>query len=177
MCKAAMVFFLFLFFFFFLRFIMYTEFCLRVCLQARRDNRSHYRCFWATMWLLGIELRISGRADSALNLSHLFSPCNGVLGTISTLLPASQSYGTLRFHLDVQSLLAKQACLLLQKDFILPSIISLIFHSLQLLVPLRSVWVAWLPYYLGTTLSMSSSIMLCPVQISCSPTLYLASEL
>jgi hypothetical protein len=28
---------------------------------------SHYGWFWATMWLLGIELRISGRAVSALN--------------------------------------------------------------------------------------------------------------
>jgi hypothetical protein len=29
---------------------------------------SHYRWLWATMWLLGIELRTSGRTDSALNL-------------------------------------------------------------------------------------------------------------
>ena len=29
--------------------------------------RSLYRWFGATMWLLGIELRTSGRADSALN--------------------------------------------------------------------------------------------------------------
>jgi hypothetical protein len=29
--------------------------------------RSHYRWLWATMWLLGIELRTSGRAVSALN--------------------------------------------------------------------------------------------------------------
>jgi hypothetical protein len=28
---------------------------------------SHYRWFWATMWLLGIELRNSGRAVSAFN--------------------------------------------------------------------------------------------------------------
>jgi hypothetical protein len=28
---------------------------------------SHYRWLWATMWLLGIELRTSGSADSALN--------------------------------------------------------------------------------------------------------------
>jgi hypothetical protein len=27
----------------------------------------HYRWLWATMWLLGIELRTSGRAASALN--------------------------------------------------------------------------------------------------------------
>ena len=29
---------------------------------------SHYRWLWATMWLLEIELRTSGRAVSALNL-------------------------------------------------------------------------------------------------------------
>jgi hypothetical protein len=29
--------------------------------------RSHYRWLWATMWLLGIELRTSGKAVSALN--------------------------------------------------------------------------------------------------------------
>jgi hypothetical protein len=29
---------------------------------------SHYRWLWSTMWLLGIELRTSGRAVSALNL-------------------------------------------------------------------------------------------------------------
>jgi hypothetical protein len=30
--------------------------------------RSHYRWLCATMWLLGVELRNSGRAISALNL-------------------------------------------------------------------------------------------------------------
>jgi hypothetical protein len=30
-------------------------------------TRSHYRWLWATMWLLGIELRTSGRAVGALN--------------------------------------------------------------------------------------------------------------
>jgi hypothetical protein len=29
-------------------------------------TRSHYRWLWATMWLLGVELRTSGRAVSAL---------------------------------------------------------------------------------------------------------------
>jgi hypothetical protein len=32
-----------------------------------RNTRSHYRWLWATMWLLGIELRTSGRAAGALN--------------------------------------------------------------------------------------------------------------
>jgi hypothetical protein len=31
------------------------------------DIESHYRWFWVTMWLLGIELRTSGRAVSALS--------------------------------------------------------------------------------------------------------------
>jgi hypothetical protein len=29
---------------------------------------SRYKWLWATKWLLGIELKTSGRADSALNL-------------------------------------------------------------------------------------------------------------
>jgi hypothetical protein len=38
------------------------------CLQTPEEGiRSHYRWLWATMWLLGIELRTSGRAVSALN--------------------------------------------------------------------------------------------------------------
>jgi hypothetical protein len=53
--------------------------CLFVCLfnlckytvavfrHTRRGHRSHYRWLWATMWLLGIELRTFGRAVSALN--------------------------------------------------------------------------------------------------------------
>ena len=32
-----------------------------------KGTRSHYRWLWAIMWLLGIELRTSGRAVSALN--------------------------------------------------------------------------------------------------------------
>ena len=53
----------FLFIYLFI-FILYTIFCLRVCL----GTRPHYRWLWATMWLLGIELRTSGRAGTALNL-------------------------------------------------------------------------------------------------------------
>ena len=45
-------------------FIVYTVFYLHVCLHARRG---HYRWLWATMWLLGIELRTFGRAGNALN--------------------------------------------------------------------------------------------------------------
>jgi hypothetical protein len=46
--------------------------------------RSHYRWLWATMWLLGIELRTSGRSATALNhwaispvLIHCFEVCLG----------------------------------------------------------------------------------------------------
>ena len=35
--------------------------------HTRRGVRSHYRWLWATMWLLGIEFRISRIAVSALN--------------------------------------------------------------------------------------------------------------
>ena len=35
---------------------------------SEENIRSHYRWLWAIMWLLGIELRTSGRAVSALNL-------------------------------------------------------------------------------------------------------------
>jgi hypothetical protein len=35
--------------------------------DTQEGIRPHYRWLWATMWLLGIELRISGRAVSALN--------------------------------------------------------------------------------------------------------------
>ena len=46
---------------------MHLAFCLHVCLQARREHRSHYWWLWATMWLLGIELRTFRKAGSALN--------------------------------------------------------------------------------------------------------------
>jgi hypothetical protein len=36
--------------------------------------RSRYRWLGTTMWLLGIELKTSGKAVRALNLSHLSSP-------------------------------------------------------------------------------------------------------
>jgi len=50
--------------------IHHTAFCLH-CMYACRPEegiRSQYRWLWATMWLLGIELRTSRRADNALNL-------------------------------------------------------------------------------------------------------------
>ena len=40
--------------------------CMYSC-RLVKDTRSHYRWLWATMWLLRIELRTSGRADTALN--------------------------------------------------------------------------------------------------------------
>ena len=35
---------------------------------------SHYRWLWGTMWLLGMELRASGRAVSALNHCAISQP-------------------------------------------------------------------------------------------------------
>ena len=40
-------------------------FCIYACIEE--GAKSHYRWLWATMWLLGIELRTSGRAGCALN--------------------------------------------------------------------------------------------------------------
>jgi hypothetical protein len=58
--------------------------------------RSRYRWLWATMWLLGIELMISGKAASALNpwlisqaptgflnSSYLLFPCNDLINELS----------------------------------------------------------------------------------------------
>ena len=59
-CKAALV---VINFFRLLRF-MYVS---TLSLSSKKGIRSHYRWLWATMWLLGIELRTSGRAVSALN--------------------------------------------------------------------------------------------------------------
>jgi hypothetical protein len=44
------------------------------CLQIhqKRASNPHYRWLWATMWLLEIELRTSGRAMSALNRWSIF---------------------------------------------------------------------------------------------------------
>ena len=55
-------------FFFRLIYIMYECFiCMYICV-LEEGIRSHYRWMWATMWLLGIELRTSGRTVGALNL-------------------------------------------------------------------------------------------------------------
>ena len=55
---------------FFLRYIYFT--CMNTLLlfsdTPEEATDPHYRWLWATMWLLGIELRTSGRAVSALNL-------------------------------------------------------------------------------------------------------------
>ena len=40
--------------------------CMYICMPEE-DMRSHYRWLWATMWLLGIELRIFRRENSALH--------------------------------------------------------------------------------------------------------------
>ena len=48
-------------------FIMCTMVCLHVSLQTEVGTRSYYRWLWATVWLLGIELRTSGRTVNVLN--------------------------------------------------------------------------------------------------------------
>jgi hypothetical protein len=44
-----------------------SSICMYTCVPEEGIG-SHYRWLWATMWLLGIELRTSGRAVSAHNL-------------------------------------------------------------------------------------------------------------
>jgi hypothetical protein len=39
---------------------------------------SHYRWLWATLWLLGIELRTSGRASSTECWGNRYEPPHGV---------------------------------------------------------------------------------------------------
>jgi hypothetical protein len=53
----------------FIRFIyfMYMSILLLSSGTPEEGIRSHYRCLWATMWLLGIELMTSRIAVSALN--------------------------------------------------------------------------------------------------------------
>jgi len=53
---------------FFLRFIFLCIWVLSLSSDTPEEGiGSHYRLLWATMWLLGIELRTSGRAVSAFN--------------------------------------------------------------------------------------------------------------
>ena len=41
--------------------------CIDACRERKEGTRSHYRWLWPTMYLLGIELRTSGRTTNALN--------------------------------------------------------------------------------------------------------------
>jgi hypothetical protein len=43
------------------------EQCRSLLTTPEEGIRSHYRWLWATMWLIGVELRTSGRAVIALN--------------------------------------------------------------------------------------------------------------
>jgi hypothetical protein len=63
--------------YFFLRFIYLFYVCEYTVAAFRHTRRGHqipwdYRLLWATMWLLGIELWISGRAVSAHNCWVIF---------------------------------------------------------------------------------------------------------
>jgi hypothetical protein len=53
------------FFFFFKIYLLHV--CEYIVTVFRHTSDPYYRWLWATMWLLGIELRTSGRAVSALN--------------------------------------------------------------------------------------------------------------
>jgi hypothetical protein len=48
-------------------YLLYIQ-CSAYMYTPEESTRSHFRCLWATMWLLEIELRASGKAVSALNL-------------------------------------------------------------------------------------------------------------
>jgi len=47
-------------------YIIQLSACMYAC-RPEEGTRPHYRWLWATMWLLGIEVRTPGRAVSALN--------------------------------------------------------------------------------------------------------------
>ena len=53
--------------FFFKNYFMYVSTLSLSSDTVEEGIGSHYRWLWATMWLLGVELRTSGRAVSALN--------------------------------------------------------------------------------------------------------------
>ena len=52
-------------------FTVYTVFCLHVCLRARRENQISLQVVVSQHVVLGIELKTSGRAASALNPSTI----------------------------------------------------------------------------------------------------------
>ena len=81
--------------------------CLHVHLHSRRGHQ--IPVLWATMWLLGIELRISGRADSALNswaispaLLFLFVVMGARESTISPQHPSLPNSQVLKITRDLR---------------------------------------------------------------------------
>jgi hypothetical protein len=65
---------------------------LLLSLDTREEGiRFHYRCLWATMWLLGIELRTSGRPLSHLS-SHPTPPNRFCISDFSLALSIPFSY-------------------------------------------------------------------------------------
>jgi hypothetical protein len=72
---------------FFLRFIYLLITQCPACIYACKPGEStspHYRWLWATMWLVGIELMTSGRADSASNLWAISPALHYLLSHIHT---------------------------------------------------------------------------------------------
>jgi hypothetical protein len=54
------------------------EYTANVFRQTRRGIGSHYRWLWTTMWLLGIELRTSGRTVRTHNHWAMIQPPGGI---------------------------------------------------------------------------------------------------
>ena len=72
---------------------MYMSTLLLSSDTPKEGVRSHYKWLWATMWLLGIELKTSGRAVNALNhwaispaLFFFFFPRQGFLSVALAVL-------------------------------------------------------------------------------------------
>jgi hypothetical protein len=61
----------------FYSFILYLYECTAALFRHTLEKciRSHYRSLWATMWLLGFEVRTSGRAVRALNCWAISPTC------------------------------------------------------------------------------------------------------
>jgi hypothetical protein len=77
------------------------EFLWMLCGLLLEGVRFHYGWLWATMWLLGFELRTFGRAVSTQSLSHLSSPL--FLNFYVAYYIFFKAVGTISCPLDVHS--------------------------------------------------------------------------